>query len=372
MRPVVLSWFFMLGLACVSPVLAAELNLEMRKASQELNALLPYIYDDQAFQNPQNREPIQQRLTRLIQLMETTPDLLERHAVTLELSQQSLLQTLQQARDLYQSGAYATSQFLLSGVPALCSSCHIQDGQQASMVQTMDRKLFANDFSFAEFNYYLRNYSGAREAYLRHLQQPAVQKSQIQANKTLERLLNIAIITADSPRPAQQMLDELEDKAGFTLATRETLKQWQQGLKSLAFSPHDLAQLEAAIFATFNENFTLEHEFIFNEENRPKALLWRRQLHQWLRRDLAPDQVSRALYLLAILERTLGDQLDAALANLYLKECIRRNQAPYANRCLNEYENHLYFYYGGSSGEHLPEPIHQELRALKRELSKEG
>ena len=46
MRPVVLSWFFMLGLACVSPVLAAELNLEMRKASQELNALLPYIYDD--------------------------------------------------------------------------------------------------------------------------------------------------------------------------------------------------------------------------------------------------------------------------------------------------------------------------------------
>lgn len=370
MRPLSLILFYSFFALCSIHSAAQDINSEMQQASQSLTELMPFIYSDQEFRSSENKQTIVQNIDRLIGIIERTPQLLGDHAVTLEISQQSLLGSLKQAKTLYNTGSYATSQYLLSGVPIICSSCHIQDGQQASLTKNMDRTLFANDYSFAEFNYYLRNYSQAKSAYLAYLKIPATQASRVQAGKTLERLLDISLITAHSSQPALDLLDEALTLPKLDLEVKHTVAKWQQGLRDLDYGQQTLDALEKSIYATFDEHFTLEHEFIFNEDNRPKAVLWRLQLHKHLRDNPNTQNTARALYLLSILERTLGDQLDISLANMYLKECIRLNVKEYSGKCLNEYENHLYFYYGGSSGEHLPDAVLEELNQIKTRYSK--
>ena len=40
----------------------------------------------------------------------------------------------------------------------------------------------------------------------------------------------------------------------------------------------------------------------------------------------------------------------------------------YARKCYDEYQDNAMFYYGGSSGEHIPEEIVVELKELKKAL----
>lgn len=351
---------------------AQTINTEMQRASQSLTSLMPYIYNDKAFRDANNKPDIEQNISNIINIIEQTPKLLDDHAVTLEISQQNLLSSLKQAQTLFNTGAYSTAQYLLSGVPIICSSCHIQDGQQATLTQHMDRSQFANDYSFAEFNYYLRNYAQAKSAYQKHLNQPSTQASRIQASKTLERMLDLSLITANNTDAASALIQQAQSLPKLDMEVKQTLALWQRGLKQLDYAPVTLQELEKSIYSAFDEHFTLEHEFIFNEENRPKALLWRLQLHKQLRKGLDQTDTARALYLLSILERALGDQIDISLANLYLKECIRLGVESYSSKCLSEYENHLYFYYGGSSGEHLPGEVMEELEQIKRQYRKQS
>ena len=343
-----------------------DLNSEMQDAAKTLTNLMPYIYNDTAFRDKQNQPQIEQNISKLIQIIEDTPKLLDKHAVTMQISQQSLLDALTQARTLYKTGSYATSQYLLSGVPIVCSSCHIQDGRPSVLNLSLDRSTFANEYSFAEFNYYLRNYEQAQVSYEQYLEKPSIQKSRIQSRKTLERLLDIALITTANEHAAKSMLEKAQELKKLDNDTKQVIQQWLNGIAGLSFTTPSLDELEQSIYRSFDEQFTLEHEFIFQEENRPKALLWRKQLHQNLRAEHSAKDTGRALYLLSILERALGDQIDLSLAHLYLKECINLKVKPNSGKCLNEYENHLYFYYGGSSGEHLPAEIQQELQTLKQ------
>lgn len=355
----------------ISKVNASSLDNEMANASDSLSQLMPYIYNDEQFRAENNHKTIQSHINQLIEIIEKTPDLMENHALSLELSQQSLLDQLKQSKTLFETGAYSTAQYLLSGVPAICSSCHIQDGQQAKMQRKMNRDLFANDYSYGEFNYYVRNYTEAEKAYKAHLQKSSVQKSRIQATKTFERLLDLSIITSNDFNRADTLLKESKGLPKLDMEVKQTLELWQQGLKSLKLQPQSLSDLEKAIYAEFSEEFTLQHEFIFEEKNRPLALHWRKQLHQHLRKVKSNEDTARALYLLSIMERTLGDQIDISLANLYLKECLNLKVKHYSRKCLNEYENHLLFYYGGSAGENLPPSVARELEQMKHRMQKE-
>ena len=342
------------------------LEQEMNKASDTLMELMPYIYNDSAFRDPTNQDKIQQQLQQLLWVIEQTPKFIPGHGVNMKISQQSLVQQLKQAKLLFETKNYATAQFLLSGVPVICSSCHIQDGQQAKLTRKLDRSLFANDFSYGEFNYYLRHYTQAQISYLAYLDKPSVQKSRIQSERTLRRLLDIAILSHEDTQKAQIVLSEHTKLPKLNLEVRKKIELWQEGLRSIEPTMMNLDQLEASIYENFNERFSLQHEFIFNERNRPSALYWRKQLHQLLRRPNTKVDTARVLYLLSIMERTLGDQIDVSLANLYLKECARMAVASYSSKCLNEYENHLYFYFGGSNGEGLPPALINELDALKQ------
>lgn len=353
------------------PVLAEDINQEMQKAGSAMSLLIPFVYNDTQFRDAKNRDFILRQLDQLIASMEAEPRLLNKHALLRQISQTSLLGQLRQAKTLFNTGNYATAQYLLSGAPVICSSCHIQDGVSAKSAPVVNRENFANDFSFAEFNYYIRNYSVAMAGYEKHLQRPDVNSSLIQGGKTLERLLDINLITERNFEKTKIRLRSYQQIPGLDLELKLRLDQWLTGVDIAAKQDLAKADVEKDVYREFSDGFSLKHEFVFDETRRPLALVWRAELQ---RRSIAatqPDEAARYLYLVAILERMLGEQTELSLANLYLKECVALNVANYSLKCMNEYENHLYFYYGGSEGENLPPEALDEIAQMRKGLKSE-
>lgn len=352
-----------------SAALAEDINQEMRKAGTALSGLIPYIYNDERFRATENQAFIASQLDQLIQSMQAKPDLLQGHAVIRQISQTSLIDQLKQARHLFNTGNYATAQYLLGSAPILCSSCHIQDGIVAKSAPTVSRELFANDFSYGEFNYYIRNYPVAESAYQKYLKQQSVKSSRISGGKTLERLLDITLITDQDLALSRSKLVQYRDIKKLDADLQQRIDLWLKGIGQLGTASNAVA-IEQQMATAFGADFNLKHEFIFDESLRPQALVWRSQLQKSMQH--TPDRldIARSLYLIAILERILGEQTELSLANLYLKECVKLAVEDYSHRCLNEFESHLYFYYGGSSGENPPQEATDELRRLRKLLKK--
>ena len=362
--------FLLLTVAFNSVAMAEDINQEMRKAGTALSDLIPYLYNDNRFRDPKNQEFITQQLDQLIATIGAQPDILQRHAIVRQISQESLLSQLKQARYLFNTGNYATSQYLLGSAPILCSSCHIQDGIVAKSAPKISRDLFANTFSYAEFNYYVRNYQVAEKSYLEYLKQRNVKSSRISGGKTLERLLDITLITDGDLSKSRDKLIEYRQIKNLDIDLQQRIDLWLQGIKDLTVKTGDTRPIEARMQEEFGADFNLQHEFIFEEEKRPMALVWRAQMQKEAMDATDKVTVARNLYLISILERILGEQTELSLSNLYLKECVRLAVPDYSHRCLNEYESHLMFYYGGSSGENPPPEAVSELRKLRKLLKK--
>ncbi len=362
------QWFALLPLATALnlPVQAGDINQEMRKAGNALSALVPYIYDDTRFRAAENQAFITSQLDQLIQSMQNQPNLLQRHAVVQQISQASLVDQLKQARHLFNTGNYATSQYLLGSAPVLCSSCHIQDGIIATGTQPVSRELFANAFSYAEFNYYLRNYPVAEDAYLEYLNRPDIRTSRVTGGKTLERLLDITLITDDNLGATREKLISYRAVEGLDPDLQLRVDQWLGGVEQLRQRASTFKPIEIQMYEVFGANFNLKHEFILDESTRPLALAWRAQMQKNVMKTDDRTELARNLYLIAILERILGDHAELSLANLYLKECVKLAVPDFSHRCLNEFESHLYFYYGGSSGEEPPPEALEELKRLRK------
>ena len=79
----------------------AQIKGTMQDAAHALSSLMPYIYNDQAFRTLTNKGEIEQNIDKLISITRHTPGLLADHAVTMLISQQGLLNTLEQAKSLY-------------------------------------------------------------------------------------------------------------------------------------------------------------------------------------------------------------------------------------------------------------------------------
>ena len=342
----------------------------MREAGDTLAGLVPYIYNDTRFRAAENRDFITTSLERLIRLMQRRPELLHQHAVVRQISQTTLVEQIKQARHLFNTGNYATSQYLLGSVPILCSSCHIQDGIMATGQKEVPRELFANAFSFAEFNYYLRNYDTAETAYLEYLNRRDVRTSRISGGKTLERLLDIALVTHQDSGVAREHLLRYRDMPGLDPDLQQRIDQWLAGIEELRRRAVTFKPIEIQIYEVFGANFNMKHAFILDETTRPMALAWRAQLQKNVMTIESRLEVARHLYLISILERILGDQAELSLANLYLKECVKLAVPEFSHRCLSEYESYLYFYYGGSSDSEPPAEVLQELKHLRKQVKK--
>jgi len=90
-------------------------------------------------------------------------------------------------------------------------------------------------------------------------------------------------------------------------------------------------------------------------------------LQEYLYNHPASPLLPKILFWASISERQLSKSYFYSLADVYLKECIKKfPKDPYAKRCFKEYEDNLYFGYTGSGGTHLPPQEKKELETLRQ------
>lgn len=348
-------------------------NTDIRKlmsnASQNLSTLIPLAYDDEAFRAGQNRQRIQQAMKELETLFAQKSDKLGDQSDTAWISLQVLQQHLNETAQLYNAGYFAMSQYLLTSTPAICATCHLQDSAHSSIKSQLSRQHFANDYSFAEYLFTIRQYDEAETFYRSHLQDAEVRNSRFRYLKPMERLMTIELGIRQSVEDTGKMLERhLGDTRQIEI--KQVLSEWLEGLTAIKTAgAKNHKELQALFNQWFSETPGTSHEFILDESRRPQAIWLRAKLF-----DLLPLEKSRAdnagiLYMLAIIDRVLGQDEPYSFANLYLKQCVvRYPETETATRCLDEYRNHLSFYYGGSAGEAVPEELVEEYRTMKKAL----
>lgn len=364
---------FILGFSLLAPLptLANDLQHQMQKAGNALGELIPYLYNDEQFRAPGNRDVILQQLNQLVSSMEATPGLMSDHAKVRLISQASVIHQLTQARLLFQQGDHATAQYLLAGTPVLCSSCHIQDGVSARHAPALRREHFANEFSYAELNYYLRDYPTALASYERYLQTPEVAASWIRGGKTLERLLDISLMTEKDRAKTRERLQRYQRAPGLDDALKKQISEWLAGLETLANRDVSPATIESQLLQEFGALIDPKPETRLPETKRPLALIWRASLQQHSNAVTTREETARDLYLLAILDRLLGEQTELSLSRLYLKECVALNVPTHSEKCMSEFEKRQQFFYGVDSPAALPEEAASEIAAMKALLKKQ-
>lgn len=346
-----------------------SINSLMNEASRNLSTLIPLAYDDDAYRAEKNHARIQQSLAKLESLFSQKATRLGDRSDTAWISLQVLQQHLDETSQLYGAGYYAMSQYLLTSTPAICSTCHLQDSAHGSIKSQLSRDQFANDYSYAEYLFTIRQYDEAEDFYQSHLQDTEVKDSRFRYLKPMERLMTIELGIRQSIANTRKLLKS-HQKNSEQIEIKQVLSEWLEGLDAIKSAG---AKDQEELHKLFNQWFSLKpntgHEFILDESRRPQAIWLRSKLF-----DLLPQEKSRAdaastLYMLAIIDRVLGQDEPYSFANLYLKQCVTRYpETDSAQRCLEEYKNHLSFYYGGSAGEAVPEELVREYQEMKKAI----
>lgn len=361
-----------LSLALISPLshaAPADINKAMEHASKSLAELIPYAYDDEQFRDKKNQRRISELLVDLNGLFQKKSNLLGQKSDTAWITLRVLQQHLQETADLYQAGYFAMSQYLLTSTPALCSTCHIQDSAHTSISSSLGKESFANDFSYAEYLFTIRNYSDAKKYYLQYLTREEVKQSRFQFTKPLERLLTIELAIVQSI-PNSKALLRSQLASLNQVEIQQIVNDWIKGLDNITVAgAKNHGQLLKLFDDWFSNGPSMHHEFIMDESKRPQAIWLRAKLFEYLNRTKNDNETASTLYMLAILDRVLGQEAPYSFANLYLKQCVMLYPSTSsAQHCLQEYKNHLSFYYGGSAGEAVPEELVEEYLEMRKVL----
>lgn len=349
-----------------------ETNKKMGNAADMLSNLIPFIYDDSKFKAPGNQIAINKELDKLINLFDEQSSHLASRSLTSAISVNIILSHLKQAKSTFNDGHYAISQYILSSTPALCSTCHVQDGAHSSYSGLQVKSSFANDVSYAEFLYSLRNYEAAELYYLKHLSQAAVKQSRFQFIKPMERLLTIELGIRQNPEGAKKLLARHANDPSISEDIRAILQDWIVGIDNIELGlQSDIGKLEVVFKSLFSANYNTSHQFLQTEKDRPAAIWLRAKLFNIVHYSDDVTDMPKALYFLSVIDRIIGNEDPYSFANIYLKQCVvGYPNSEFAKRCFNEYKAHIGFYYGGSGGDFIPEELLTELNAMEAALGK--
>ncbi len=327
-------------------------------------------------------EPEQQRLKtnlkRLLQLFQDAEPYIRQRSETYLVSYEFILDYLRETQRAIDAKNLDYARSRLYGVESICTSCHTQDTKLRTLFTGAGRDRFADDVSYAEFNFLTRNYDEAEAYFTRELRAPGA-KTEYEVIRPLQRLIIIYAQIKNKPGAGADLLNTFVDLPAHTDATRGELKGWIAGLRAL--DAKGASNVTAPTFADIESRVReilgkLDQplEAIRVPPDQEVARVWLTGvLYHYLNRKPPRDEIPKVLYWLAVNDRVVGYNYYFSLADLYLKECVYKYpDHPYARRCLAEYQEFVNFAYSGSGGSFIPPELKQELSKMKEAIDRAG
>ena len=351
----------------------------MQNMAGDVEKLLPYLYDREAFVDPKNHDRIKKSLRDFAKAAHK----LEAGAgqryigdeLLLEYTLGNLQDDLNRAAQSFETGqtdyARATAKNSLNN----CFSCHSVTAEGASApwdlsqvhamklaplekadllvaarkyekaLQFMESQLSLPDF----FKNYGTDYEALLRRYLALLIR--VEKDPARATQALDKILN----RGDAPQFV------IEQASGW----RKSLEAWRREKPRPVKNPKDLFKQVEQRFARAKSLQSFEKDHAGDVEYlRATALL-----HLGLKMTKSPSDQARALYLLGKSYEVLDELGSWNLHESYYEACVRREpHTALAKTCFDRLEASLVMGYSGSAGVNLPADERARLERLKEKV----
>jgi hypothetical protein len=349
----------------------AALNRVMTRIGATMVETYPLIVAQREF-TPADAKTLSANVKRLNDLFVEAGPYIRTRADTYVVSYRYILDYLQETQRALNEKNVDYARSRLYGLGSICASCHTQDTRLRTLFAGAGRDKFADDASYAEFNFLTRNYDEAEKYFERELRAPGT-KTEYDIIRPLQRLVVIYAQIRNQPGAGAEALGKFVDLPQHTATTRQELKGWVTGMRAL-----DATGAGKVTAPAFRELESLVNEILgpldqpLNVIRVPPDQEVRRiwlsgLLYHYLNRKPPADEVPKLLYWLAVNDRVVGYNYFYSLADLYLRECVYGHAAhPYAARCLAEFQEYVNFAYSGSGGTFIPEELQNELNKMKQ------
>lgn len=359
-----------LAFAGDKPAPAPSINTTMT----EVGSLMAGLLSDGVLADPQTAV---QRLNELDERFRRLEPHTKDRGPTFRISWQTMVEQIDHARSAVDSGTATpdTLRNLMHGIALACAGCHTQDDKSRALsFGKLEVPATYDTLQKARFYYITRDYPEALKLYEDYLDKQRRLAWDTPALDAFEGELTIYAQIYRQPEQAMKALKRRLDRSGGVMSkqARQDLQSWIKGFDAIR-----RAQLTAQN-PSFAELEKYARKYILTHEESPATIaerskiiyLWLRGLlYEYMQTHPGDAHMPELLYWLATVDRALDYNFYYSLADLYLKECITRYPtSDTAELCFDEYERYVEFAYSGSSGEHLPVEVSDEMTRLRELL----
>lgn len=347
----------------------------MHKLFSKIQELVPYVVDEEKFNDPKNEKFIADSLKEMKKLAKDASHAEELKTTTFKISRKVLEDHFADIERVFKVGNKNFARWELGSTVPLCMSCHTQAPSASRNWDVVDiTRGNLNDYQKAELLFMGRDFDDALNYYdvvisgypdnkipvnqvEKSLERKVVIFSRVKRDftggvKSLEKSLKNKKLPEAFVKNVNAWIGlfRIQNKNGFPNPKksndRDIQKYVQKELKRGLWD--DMTDARNTTNPRLVKNLTVSgvlYEYLNTHPEtkiKPDILLW-----------------------LAMCDRKFQETLFYSLADMYLKECINEFPThPTAKKCFDEYKDNTIISYSGSGGVNLPDDVKKELKDL--------
>lgn len=349
----------------------------MRAMANDVNQLIPFVYDSKSFEDPKNRDVIASRLRKLSKDIHTMP---KREGKTrigkdplMVYSINNLKQDLKAADESFNAKQYSYSRGMIKASLNHCFRCHTRNSAGVEYnywaLNTSGLDIPANEK--AELLVATRQYQKAADVLKSSLrtEMASYYKTPYLREKTLKQLMVVLVRAKDDPQQAYKELNEVMSKQEVPAYLMQYIEEWERSVKSWMQEKKEYKNINKAL-RDINKVFskadkitkTRPQEAAFVEYLRLTSML-----HKALGLNPNQKQLATIYYQLGKSYAAIKDSGFWELPEIYFESCIySRPKTKIAKKCYRRYEGEVMMGFTGSAGTFLPSFERQKLNELKK------
>ncbi len=349
---------------------------QMQSMSENVKALVPFVYNEKAYKDSANRTEILDRLNYFAKAAHSVDanmgkpflgdDLLIRFSLA------NLQADLTRAVRSYEAGQMDYSRAVVKGSLNHCFRCHsvTSVGSKAAWNLEGLHALNLSPIEKADLLVATRRYDEAFKFMESQLSSAEFQKKySLDYESFLRRYMALAVRIDKTPERALKELKVIMEKGQVPSYVLEQATGWRTSLENWTKESRPSAKTPNQIFKNVKDRFKQAERIQKYAKDHAGDVEYLRatlMLHDGLRTMGSPKDQAQALFYLGKAYEVLDELGSWNLNESYYEACIQAApKSTLAHTCYDRLEASLLMGYSGSSGVHLPPEERQRLKKLK-------
>lgn len=343
---------------------------QMQNMAQDIKLLVPYVYDQKAYSDPQNEVTIQRALQDLASQSHKVPEEMGKKLLgddpIISYSLDSLQADLNRALYSFSKGQKDYSRSVLKSSMGHCFRCH------ALTTIGAEARWDVSDFGGLELTaeekldllVAARKYQEAFDFAEEVITRPGIiKKNSMVFENLLRKHLSLSLRLKENPQDTLADLNRVLKNKDLPEYLVKQVNAWRDSLKAGNAPP------EGAFIAAAQKRIAKGkelQEFAYDHAGDVEYIWATDILHEGLRSGKAKESEAQAYFLLGLSYEVLSDANAYGLHETYFEACIRKNpRTKLAKRCFERLEASVVQGFSGSAGLSLPVEERRRLDQLK-------